>query len=105
MLCPSGETNRSIELYLDLMKRCLTDSIFIDDPLAFFVPYREKPQMTIWKRSIVKMLHNSSTVTGFAGRALFDPWTDHAILDRKACGLHPRAGYPLAGSGAYDDRA
>jgi hypothetical protein len=32
----------SIVLYLDLMKRVLTDSIFIDDPLAYFVPYRDE---------------------------------------------------------------
>jgi hypothetical protein len=45
-------------LYLDLMKRCLTDSVYTDDPLANFVPYRPKPQMATWKRVAVDALQH-----------------------------------------------
>src|SRR3982074_577 len=43
-------------LYLDLMKRCLTDSIYINDPLSRFVFYTEKPGAPLWKRTIVSAL-------------------------------------------------
>ena len=44
------------DLYLDLMKRCLIDSIFLDDPLANFVLHREKPQTPQWKRHAIRVL-------------------------------------------------
>src|SRR4051812_38099927 len=34
-----GPDERAVELYLDLLKRCLTDLIFIDHPLANVVPF------------------------------------------------------------------
>jgi Macrocin-O-methyltransferase (TylF) len=40
----------AILLYLDLLKRCLLDSIFIDDPLANYVPYRKNPETNPWKQ-------------------------------------------------------
>jgi O-methyltransferase len=49
---PSG----GAALYLDLIKRCLTDSIYTSDPLANFVPYRPKPQMSAGKRVAVSVL-------------------------------------------------
>jgi len=33
-------TDRASALYLDLLKRCLTDLIYINDPLSLMVPYR-----------------------------------------------------------------
>ena len=56
MLCPSAETNPSIASYLDLMKRCLTDSIYIDDPLANFVEYHPKGWTPKWKRTALRLL-------------------------------------------------
>jgi O-methyltransferase len=43
-------------LYLDLMRRCLTDSIYADDPFACYVPYEIKARTPAWKRAIVRML-------------------------------------------------
>jgi O-methyltransferase len=40
-------------LYLDLMKRCLTDLIYINDPFLNYVPYRPRNQRVRWKESIV----------------------------------------------------
>ena len=45
-------------LYIDLMKRCLTDSLFTDDPLADFVPYRSKATTPIWKRRAIAALES-----------------------------------------------
>jgi hypothetical protein len=36
-------------LYLDMMKRVPTDSIFIDGPLAYFVPYLENSAVGFWR--------------------------------------------------------
>jgi O-methyltransferase len=43
-------------LYLDLMKHCLTDSVYAADPLANFVPYKIKPGTPRWKRIVVRAL-------------------------------------------------
>ena len=43
-------------LYIDLMKRCLTDSIFIDDPLAHFVLYETKAWTSALKRAAIEPL-------------------------------------------------
>ena len=43
-------------LYLDLMKRCLTDSIYIKDPLSHFVFYKNKPDASLWKRALITAL-------------------------------------------------
>jgi len=75
----------AIGLYLDMMKRVLTDSIFTDDPLAYFVPYRERPQTVIWKRIAVKMLqrfllrYRLRVVEPYSDR-----WVDYTTLDQKA---------------------
>jgi len=71
------------QLYLDLMKRCLVDSIYIDDPLANFVAYREKPTTPPWKRAAIRALQS------FLGRyrlRLIEPFSvpwqpEYAILD------------------------
>ena len=52
-------------LYLDLMKRCLTDSIFIDHPLAHVEPFRPDPRRRAWKQFA------GSTLSGLADRAGF----------------------------------
>jgi hypothetical protein len=44
------------DLYIDLLKRCLTDSIFIDDPLAQYRPYHLKPQTARAKRVVIEAL-------------------------------------------------
>lgn len=36
----SIEVERTTKLYLDLLKLCLTDFIYIDDPMSLMVPYR-----------------------------------------------------------------
>jgi O-methyltransferase len=36
----AGDAERSTKLYLDLLKLCLTDFIYIDDPMSRMVPYR-----------------------------------------------------------------
>ena len=43
-------------LYLDLLKRCLIDSIYLDDPLSDYMPYREKPYTAAWKRRGIRAL-------------------------------------------------
>lgn len=45
-------------LYLDLIKRCLTDSIYAGDPLANFVPYSFKAQTSAWKRTAAAALQS-----------------------------------------------
>ena len=51
-------THDSGELYLDLMKRCLIDSIYLDDPLADMVLYREKATARPWKRPLIRGLQS-----------------------------------------------
>jgi O-methyltransferase len=46
------ETATAGALYLDLMKRVLTDSIYLDDPLAWYVPYRISPTTPRFKRAL-----------------------------------------------------
>jgi O-methyltransferase len=52
----SAATSSSAELYLDLIKRCLTDSIFLDDPLANYREYRQKRAKALWKRLFMSWL-------------------------------------------------
>ena len=44
------------DLYLELMKRVLTDSIFIDHPLAHVVPYRTKLTTSWFKARAISVL-------------------------------------------------
>ena len=48
--------DRPGQLYLDLLKRCLIDSIYLDDPLAHLALYREKSTAPVWKRSLIRAL-------------------------------------------------
>jgi O-methyltransferase len=43
-------------LYLDLMKRALMDGIYVDDPLASFVPFQIKPTTKGLKRALISAL-------------------------------------------------
>jgi O-methyltransferase len=52
-------------LYLDLMKRCLTDSIYLDDHLAGFVQYRPKLQASTLKRLAVNFIERLLSSRGF----------------------------------------
>jgi hypothetical protein len=56
MIPPAAPDASAADLYLDMMKRCLTDSIFIDHPLAHVVPYRPKSKTATWKRSVISGL-------------------------------------------------
>jgi O-methyltransferase len=50
--------NDGRSLYLDLMKLCLADSIYADDPLANYVLYRQKPGTPAWKRAAIGALES-----------------------------------------------
>jgi O-methyltransferase len=68
------------------MKRCLIDSIYLDDPLADFVLYREKVTTRAWKRMAVRTLQ--SLLSRYRLRLVEPhpvPWaSDYAKLDRSA---------------------
>jgi hypothetical protein len=51
-----SDTNGAYRLYLDLVKRCLIDSIYLDDPLANYMLYREKETTPAWKRKMIRAL-------------------------------------------------
>ena len=50
--------NGAEALYLDLMKRCLIDSIYLDDPLANYMLYREHESTRAWKRHAIRVLQS-----------------------------------------------
>src|SRR5579871_6546042 len=50
---PSSE---STQLYIELMKRVLTDSVYIDSPLSHVIPYRPKAFTPYWKRTLIAAL-------------------------------------------------
>src|SRR6267154_4620259 len=69
-------------LYLDLMKRCLTDSIYADDPLANFILYNSQPSASqirrLWSTLIQRLLslYGFRLVKGFSV-----PWVrDYSAL-------------------------
>jgi O-methyltransferase len=45
--------DRAISLYTDIMKRCLTDSIYMDDPLSRYVFYEQRASVQKWRRNIL----------------------------------------------------
>jgi Macrocin-O-methyltransferase (TylF) len=51
-------THGAGQLYLDLLKRCLIDSIYLDDPLADMMLYREKATTPAWKRPLIRALQS-----------------------------------------------
>jgi O-methyltransferase len=46
----------AIALYLDMVKRSLTDSIYWDDPLAIYTFYRPRMNVASWKRHVIVLL-------------------------------------------------
>jgi O-methyltransferase len=55
---PMSSDNSAYGLYLHLMKRCLIDGIYLDDPLAEFVLYHEKARTPAWKRMVIRALQS-----------------------------------------------
>ncbi|HEU4618766.1 MAG TPA: TylF/MycF/NovP-related O-methyltransferase [Gammaproteobacteria bacterium] len=47
---------RTYSLYLELLKHCLIDSLYLDDPLSDYMLYREKPHTAYWKRIGVRLI-------------------------------------------------
>ena len=45
-----------VQYYLDLMKRVLTDLIYIDDPMSHLVAYSPAKATTAWKRLLMRAL-------------------------------------------------
>jgi Macrocin-O-methyltransferase (TylF) len=45
--------DQTLALYIDVIKRCLTDSIYIDDPLSRYVFYEQRPSVQKWRRAIL----------------------------------------------------
>ena len=52
------ESANDATLYLELMKRVLTDSIYVDDPLAWFTLYRAEPTTPRFKRALIAALQH-----------------------------------------------
>src|ERR1700730_6461090 len=46
----------SVALYLDLMKRCLADFVYINDPFANYGPYGELEERSRWKERLLSTL-------------------------------------------------
>jgi O-methyltransferase len=53
-----SSTGGAGQLYLDLVKRCLVDSIYLDHPLAEMVLYRHKASTRAWKRPLIRTLQS-----------------------------------------------
>src|SRR5712672_248884 len=51
-------------LYLDLMKRCLTDSIYADDPLANFIVYNSQPSASQIRRLWITLIQRLLSLCG-----------------------------------------
>ena len=56
MTIVSSADKSAAALYLDLMQRVLTDTIFLDDPLAHYVMHRAKPTMKWYKRQALEVV-------------------------------------------------
>jgi O-methyltransferase len=48
-----SQSNEATSLYIDLMKRCLTDSIYLDDMLSNYVFYQQRPSVRVLRRIIL----------------------------------------------------
>ena len=69
--------NQSIRLYLDLMKKALTDSLYIDDPMAQVVPL-DPSKRRRFTRSIFSMLKSSLGKRGILLAEKQKVWYDAA---------------------------
>ena len=86
IVCESRGYVDDCSLYLDLMKRCLTDSIFMDHPLANMVPFRNNRPKSWPKRVAINGLmrllrgfrlhlveeYSTPVTKDYAGRSLDD---------------------------------
>lgn len=52
----AASRGRGDRLYIDLMKRCVTDLIYVDHPLAQYHLYRAKRDTPGWKRAAIDQL-------------------------------------------------
>jgi hypothetical protein len=79
------------DLYLDMMKRCLTDSIFIDHPLAHVVPYQPKRGTPQWKRTVMAGL------AGFMSKYQFQivETADRQTTEQRATAREHGGDWPL----------
>lgn len=46
--------NEARSLYIDLIKRCLSDSIYLNDPLSRYVFMAQRPSIQKWRRVILR---------------------------------------------------
>ncbi len=72
-------------LYLDIMKRCLTDSIFDDDPLAAFIPIKVKADKPAWKRTGLAVIQKLLSRYGMKiVEPYMVPWQDYSKMELDA---------------------
>jgi hypothetical protein len=76
-------------LYLDLLKRCLTDSIFIDHPLAHVRPFLPDPRRRAWRRAVGAVLSALADPSGFA---LVEVGDRNSVAERRAARDRGRIG-------------
>ena len=72
--------NSPERLYLDLMKRCLTDLVFIDHKLAHVEPFHPDPRWPAWKHAMGSVL---STLAGSAGFGLVEIRDKKTVAERR----------------------
>jgi O-methyltransferase len=74
--------HRAADLYLDLMKRCLTDSIYADDPLARYVLYQAQPSASQIKRRSIELIQRMLSLLRLRlVKAFSIPWvSDYSAL-------------------------
>jgi O-methyltransferase len=96
--------NSPERLYLDLMKCCLTDSIFIDHPLAHVEPFRPDPRRRAWKRLAGSTLSALARVAGFG---LVEVGDNKTVEERRAARERgadwPRRAHTMIGSKRLDN--
>jgi O-methyltransferase len=81
----SGHPRSARELYLDLLKKCLTDSIYLDDPLSGYILYRHKSDTPAWKRAAIDKLASFLGARGIRlVHAYATPWLGAANADPNA---------------------
>lgn len=92
------------KLYLDLMKRCLTDSIFIDHPLAHVEPFRSDPRRRAWKQLAGSALSAMAGPAGFAVVEVGDKKTEAERREARARGADwPLRAHTMIGSKRLDN--
>lgn len=91
-------------LYLDLMKRCLTDNIFIDHPLAHVEPFRPDPRRRAWKQLAGSTLSALARGAGFGLVEVRDKKTEAERRSAREGGLDwPLRAHTMIGSKRLDN--